>query len=318
MNHFRHPFPLLCVALLPFIVPTPAAADYLFYMDRFLVAKGFPNGTSDPFTIFTPGYVKFFDDFSAGGPPPDLTGVINADQDSNLTADFSYGVNVTENGTVGPEVAYQGFQDLLSLNSADAVLHTGADGGQSMRQFQILNAESGTGLGKAVTFAVGGSFQWVIPDQDQMYAIQVQDRRTGVPGDDIISLRVRGLGGGLVQIQLRRSVYDDSNGLALGNQTLDSRTISAPDGAAFIFLSLIHPTASTDQLYAGWSFADASSGYIAGSLDGFSTPAEIFHGDTSGYRAAFFAAEPVPEAQTWSMLLAGVGLVGWVSRRRRK
>jgi hypothetical protein len=35
-----------------------------------------------------------------------------------------------------------------------------------------------------------------------------------------------------------------------------------------------------------------------------------FHGDS-----IVFA--PVPEPETWAMLLAGLGLVGWMARRRR-
>lgn len=311
----RHALPV-CLALAPFLAPAPAVAAYQFYMDSFMVAKGFPDGAADPFTIFTPASVKFLDDFDAGGPPPDLTGVINADQNNNSSPDFSYAVNVAENGTVGPEVNYQGVQDLLSLNSAHAAQVTNVEGNLVWRQLQLLNAESGTGLGRNVTFSVAGVFQWIVPDAGQSYGIQVQDRNAGNPGDDIISLRVRGLGGGLAETRLMRSVYDETNGLTAGNHLLDSRTISAPGGAAFIALGLVHASADTDQLYAGWFFQDAGFAAIAGSQGSFTTAAVAFHGETGGYRAAFFAVEPVPEPETWAMLLAGLGLVGWAARRR--
>lgn len=306
----------VCVAMLSFAAPQPSAAAYQFYMDSFVIAKAFPNGTTDPLVAFSAPYIKFLDEFDAGGAPPDLAGVFNSDQNNSGTPDFSYSSNPATDGTVGPEVAYQGAQYLLSLSSDNAVVYAGAGGNLSLHQYVAVNAEDGTGLGRTARFGVAGVFQWIVPDLNQSYGIQLQDRRSSVPGDDIINLRVRGLGAGLAEVQMRRIVYDDSNGFTVGTHVLASTALAPPSGASFIALSLLHPSADTDQLYGGWMFLDADFGLLAGSVDQFDDPVNIFHGETTGYRAAFTAAEPVPEAQTWAMLLAGLSLVGWVSRRR--
>jgi hypothetical protein len=306
--------------MLPFLA-TPAEAAYQFYMDSFVVAKDFTSGSLDPSDIFAGANIRFEDEFDAGGPPPDLTGVFNDDKNNNGIGngigDFSYVVNVAQNGTAGPEVNYQGSQDLLSLSSDNAVLYTGAGGTQSYRQYQGLVAESGTGLGRTARFAVAGVFQWIVPEDRQRYGIQVQDRTGNVPGDDIISLSVRGTGAGQAILDLRRSVYDDTNGFTIGTQVLqEENDLATPADAAFIALALIHPTADTDQLYAGWMFLDADF-EAASDWSLFDAPVDIFHGETTGYRPAFFASQPVPEAESWALMLAGLGLLGWRVRRSR-
>lgn len=310
----------LLVAMLPFLA-APAEAAYQFYMDSFVVAKDFTDGSLDPTVIFADANIRFEDEFDAGGPPPDLIGVSNFDKNTNGIGDFSYVVNEATNGTAGPEVAYQGSQDLLSLNSAQAVLYTGAGGTLSYRQYQGLVAESGTGLGQTARFAVAGVFQWIVPDDMQRYGIQVQDRTGSVPGDDIISLSVRGTGSGAARIDLRRSVYEETNGFTIGTEVLELHDLAPPSDAAFIALALIHPTsnpsnADINKLYAGWMFLDADF-EAASTWTQFENPVEIFHGETTGYRPAFFASQPVPEAESWALMLAGLGLVGWMARRSR-
>lgn len=123
----RYTLPV-CVALLSYAAPQPSTAAYQFYMDSFVIAKAFPNDTTDPLVAFSDPYIKFLDEFDAGGAPPDLTGVFNSDQNTSGTPDFSYSSNPATDGTVGPEVAYQDAQDLLSLSSGNAVVYAGAGG----------------------------------------------------------------------------------------------------------------------------------------------------------------------------------------------
>jgi hypothetical protein len=42
-----------------------------------------------------------------------------------------------------------------------------------------------------------------------------------------------------------------------------------------------------------------------------------FSNEVSGTTTAFITLTPVPEPQTYAMLLAGLGLVGWIARRRK-
>ncbi|GAB4167800.1 MAG: hypothetical protein Fur0039_05810 [Rhodocyclaceae bacterium] len=95
-------------------------------------------------------------------------------------------------------------------------------------------------------------------------------------------------------------------------------------GDSFTWLSVGGATAGLDSL--GWSLEVVGDGWTStvASSDWGSTqwvwgPAAsdgvqiAFYGD----RVAFTTLAPVPEPQTWAMLLAGLGLVGWVARRRR-
>jgi len=309
-----------CLFALGMIVPLPALAAYQFYLDSFQVARLFPNGTTDPTVIFsdTNGYVKFKDEFDAGGPPPDLTGVLVADVNNSNIGDFTYGVDLVNNGTTGPEVPYQGVTDLLSLNSANAVPNTSPSGAQRIQQFQLLNAELNQGLGKGVTFAVGAIYQWIVPEERHVYGIQVQDRTNTNPGDDNISLRIRGAGNGQATVGLVRSVYasnETGTEFQVGTNILQEVTLSAPNDAAFVGLWLNHATAGTDPLLASLVFLDVDREIISGSqLDLNSV--DIFHGEATVYRPAFYALQPVPEPETWAMMLAGLGLVGLMVRRR--
>ncbi|NWG38783.1 MAG: PEP-CTERM sorting domain-containing protein [Hydrogenophilaceae bacterium] len=117
-------------------------------------------------------------------------------------------------------------------------------------------------------------------------------------------------------MDLRRSVYENTNGFTLGTHDLEMHDLVPPSDAAFIALALIHPTADTDQLYAGWMFLDADFA-AASTFTLFDDPVDIFHGETTGYRPAFFASQPVPEAESWALMLAGLGLLGWRVRRSR-
>lgn len=291
----------------------PAAAAYQFHLETFSVARGFPDGASALDAFNLSASVPFVDEFDDGNPPPDLSSVWNADQNSDGTPDFSYFVDAASNGTVGPEVA----PEMLRLDSSNGVVAADADGNLRNRQIVLLNAQPGTGLSKDVTFAAGVNYQWSIPGLDQDYGVRVQDRNAGIAGDDVITLRVHGLGNGQAEIELLRAVYETSNGLALGNHTIAAQTIAAPANAAFIALGLVHNFAGSDDLYAGWYFSDANYIQIDGSLGGFAAAATLFHGETSGYRAGFVVSEPVPEPAEYALMLAGLALVGWAARRKR-
>ncbi|RPI47354.1 MAG: PEP-CTERM sorting domain-containing protein [Betaproteobacteria bacterium] len=56
-------------------------------------------------------------------------------------------------------------------------------------------------------------------------------------------------------------------------------------------------------------------GLVAYELDG--TYYLAFSNEVSGTTTAFTLA-PVPEPETYALMLAGLGMVGWMSRRRRK
>jgi hypothetical protein len=117
---------------------------------------------------------------------------------------------------------------------------------------------------------------------------------------------------------------------AANSITLDNlvATIYSPTGDALwnsgTFNSVTFPTTETGTGRAGFSFgldatqaAQAQTFFDGANRLGLAATAL----DATGGHETFFAttaqASPVPEPETYGMLLAGLGLVGFVSRRRR-
>ena len=86
---------------------------------------------------------------------------------------------------------------------------------------------------------------------------------------------------------------------------------------AMIFVNTTDPTASLTQDQINMlAYADCAPGGMMGPtcMTGYGTI-----GTMSGYPVSQgITAVPVPEADTYALMLAGLGLVGWVSRRQRK
>jgi len=75
-------------------------------------------------------------------------------------------------------------------------------------------------------------------------------------------------------------------------------------------------TGSIDNSKVKFAFADLESTSLAGGsywlyVTGTKT------GSTASYSGSISAISPVPEAETYSMMLAGLGLMGFVARRRK-
>lgn len=102
----------------------------------------------------------------------------------------------------------------------------------------------------------------------------------------------------------------DSMNLDFHSQTYTQGNAAAVPGAAF-----------TDGTFLGLSFSVESSDPAFSLIPGFSNVAEAYFGyapsvGNSGFGSVTYTLVPVPEPKSYAMLLAGLGLIGFVVRRR--
>ncbi len=118
--------------------------------------------------------------------------------------------------------------------------------------------------------------------------------------------------------------------VANNSVTLDNlvATIYSPTGTALwnsgSFSSITFPTTDNGTGTAGFSFgldatqsAQAQTFFDGANRLGLSAVASSATGGHETFFATTAQASPVPEPETYGMLLAGLGIVGFVSRRRR-
>jgi hypothetical protein len=283
----------MVLALLPGI-----ACAYTAFLDQFAVNRfDLPNNGA-----------LFLDPFEDGFEPPSAPDFLTG-------GGASYGVFPTPPGF--PSGAEDGGR--LALDSSiGALVVTGA--GDTRRLFRgTLNTNTDStntvlGLKRNHSFLAAGRFDLTsLPAApSDAFGIELHDalpggmiselsqvfvRRTADPGDPnlyITFVEQSPAGGGLA---------------VRGNILFEP-----PAGATQITLFLRHATPDTDQITAEYRFWDvngALSNPIA--LPGTAT---MFDGEMF-VRAAFVVVE-VPEPGTYVMLLAGLGILGWVARRRMK
>ena len=289
----RRVVPAMLLVLLPEI-----AGAYTAFLDQFAVNR---------FDLANNGAL-FLDPFEDGVPPPSAPDFLTGNA-------ASYGVFPTPPGF--PAGAENGGR--LALDSSiGALVVTGL--GDTRRLFRgTLNTNTDStntmlGLKRNHSFLAAGRFDLsslpaapadafgiefhdALPGGTISEVAQALVRRTPDPGDPnvYISFVKQSPGGGGLAI--------------LGNILLEP-----PAGAAQITLFLRHATPDTDQITAEYRFWDVNgplSDPIA--LPGTAT---MFNGETF-VRASFIVVE-VPEPGTYAMLLAGLGMLGWVARRRMK
>lgn len=91
---------------------------------------------------------------------------------------------------------------------------------------------------------------------------------------------------------------------------------------AMIFVNTTNPTASLTQAQVNkLAYADCAPGGMMGAvcMTGTSIAGYGAIGTMSGYPVfQFITAAPVPEPETYAMMLAGLGMLGWVAHKRRK
>ncbi len=154
------------------------------------------------------------------------------------------------------------------------------------------------------------------------------NQNTSVPGGDLARLNLYVSGGG-------RVIFNDWTGNAFGgasvtgNSNLGTLTVGAQFNAGIAGpLAVINPGWGTFSLgLAGGTtagtFENGDSAIVIGNsgrtiYNGFLSDTVASERLYANELASFSAAAPVPEPETYAMLLAGLGLMGFIGRRRKQ
>jgi len=164
-------------------------------------------------------------------------------------------------------------------------------------------------LASNTVFSVVGTFGLTMPDPRGRYGIRLTDGGTA-PGNDRVEMALRHTQSGNFRLSFRYSDW------GIGDDVLiEQDALNAPGGAQWIAMGLIKGDAGLAAITAGYAFLDAS-GTMIGTPTYFASTHNIFNTE-SWTRAQFFGVQVVPEMETWAMMLAGMGLIGYWARRRR-
>jgi hypothetical protein len=255
----------------------------------------------DEFRIIRDGGPVFVDTFADGSPPPTAPPTLSG----GPAAYGVFGTFVSGSETGGK----------LALNTADGAIRPNPIGTlfSNLAAMLLTNTDPTdptTGLKSNHTFSVSGLFDIALPPNPlDNYFIFLSDQGPEHPLDDRVLLEVIRRFDGLIAAQL---LQQDFGG---GTQTLISQIIAPtvlPPGTDQIMLTLSRTNLANNlvtaqvQLFGG---GVPTSALVT--LPGFGT---IFDGE--GFvRPGFQASSRVSEAGTLALLIMGLSLLGWISRR---
>jgi len=162
------------------------------------------------------------------------------------------------------------------------------------------------GLSKSTSFAAGALFAFQAPAVGYGYQVRLSDRLSN--SRDFADLRIINDGAGSY-INFRRQDF-------LNGTITDSiaEPLTVPLGASFIALGLGQEVANSGVIRGYYAFTD-TNGNLLGNVNSFGQTT-IFNGETHT-RFEFRAIAPVPEPESYAMLLAGLGLMGVIARRKK-
>ncbi len=279
--------------------------DYAFQLDSFWVFRNVSSSALDNPTGLIGATPLFVDHFN--------NGILPGQSDPDLRFPNGNLATYSVAGGVGPED-----NGKLTLSSTQMV----DNGYGTLRTNVILNTntsnlatDSNLGLKQSNdNFAVIGVWDLTyIGNNMGSYGIRFNDSLNGVTGDDIISLSVQGRADGETVVSMLR--FNNTNGTS---SVLERHVLQAGHQQIALGLGYLDTDDNgSKEVAAGYFYLDNG---LPSTFYDMSATTQIFHGET-WTRAAFFAANsnvtPVPEASQYAMMLAGLGLVGFMVRRRR-
>ena len=278
------------------------APSYHFELDGFAVYKNVSSASfGTPSSLFLAAPI-FEDNFDDGNPPPSAPNFTSA----GGSGPASYATF----GTMGPESTASG---ILTMDSSGAQLNSFGTPLQQAILKTNVDPLSSSGLKQGSTnFAVGGLFNLINPGNNiGSYGVRFTDAGAG-NGNDIVSLAVRGRTDGQALVQF--STFNNNTGIRslISEQVLD--TSHQQIGLALGYFAN-QDNANIKAVYAAYFYMDSS--VPSPNFYSMTGSADLFHGENFT-RAAFFAngVAPIPEPETYAMMLAGLVLVVSAVRRR--
>jgi hypothetical protein len=228
---------------------------------------------------------------------------------SNATPSNYSAINLANPANVG--LAYSESAGRLHLNADYATATQNAQGGGAARSLglRLLTnvSDPNRGLSKTDTFAAGALFAFNEPAAGYQYGVRLGDGFSN--SNDVIDLRVVNNGNGAF-LSFRHQDF------AAGTITdFASSQFVVPNGGVYLALGFAHEVANSNVIHGYWGFTDAN-GVLLGNVNQLGETA-IFNGE-GHTRFELRAIAPVPEAETYAMLLAGLGLIGAAARRKSK
>ncbi len=275
----------------------------------------------DSFEDTRDGAAFFFDGFDDGFAPPVGTSFIGSTTPGYLPArvvgDFSGAesggkltLDPTQRG-VGTVNPVTGIPEGIRFQAAYLNVNTQSTPEAAQRGLKINH-----------TFKVSGLFDFATPGPVRgldSYGIRLADFGTESAGlsNDILDLQVyQSVSTGRPRLEFIRRSLGTGSFLSLASTLLD------PTGGDQLMLTLSKPTAFDPTIVA--SFQYYAGGAAVGAETAFAVTAAAFNGENftrPGFIAvapAAVALPPVPEPQTWGLMLAGLGALIARARSRRR
>jgi len=278
----------------------------------------------DEFWIVKDSTEIFRDSFDGGGPPPSgpddgWVNPVTLEVNPTTYSVFGLGGIASETGgkltltpSLGaPTVVTTTFADLAT----DGVRLLSTNTNNSITESNFLGIDS--------SFSIHGLYDMSsLPTiTGQSFGIPATDRATGIgnEGDNTFALFV-GMSSitGDVTVFLRHLNFEQPNN-PLANAIIASVSIqSLLTGADQIEL-ILSKEANTDLLSASYSLYDIGDNILGSDPVGVG----VIYNNENYIRAQFSSTDripiaAVPEPETYAMLLAGLGLMGFVARRRKQ
>lgn len=293
---------LLASSGLALSISSPAVGASQYAADSFIWQKGFADGDS----WLAGGNVAFFDGFSDGLAPP------NAPALSTGTV-----TSYTIRGATDPSAVIE-FAGKLWLTPSLGTLSIGPDGSEIRQSRVRLNTNIDEnvptlGFNKTATNAFTAIYDLVLPAPGESYGLRLGDGHSDPFYNDILDFTVLNYGGSVALAWARRT-WD------VPYTFIDGVLPDIPNGADQIVLSLAKEDAASNAIRAYYGFYDSSTSSLIGSMTALAPLTTAFNGESFARMELLTMSinAPVPEPETYAMLLAGLGIIGAAARRRQK
>lgn len=252
------------------------------------------------FIVTRNGAPFFRDSFADGLAPPSAPNFAN-----NTAAEYFVGGSFP----VGSESGGQ-----LTVSSLNGFVATNALGEPSRTQRATLitsnNPLNTNGLKPIHVFTASALVDVASASGPGSFAVRLTDRQQNPQGAwSVSSFAAIEFVPGAQIVRLRTQDF-------VNDQIFTYGSITVPVGVDQVRLALSHPASGNAQVFATAEFFDGGE-----SLGVFNVPGSANIFTHFGFTRAEFAAGetlPIPEPETYAMMLVGLGLVGWQLRRKAR